>query len=75
MTDNVRVQHRLLEEVFGIERVHLVYGFSMGAQQAFHWGALFPDRVERATPGRYRHPLYDVLSVRCLRIFATIDAH
>jgi homoserine O-acetyltransferase/O-succinyltransferase len=47
MTDNVRVQQRLLAEVFGIERVALVYGFSMGAQQAFHWAALFPDRVER----------------------------
>ena len=47
MTDNVRVQQRLLHKVFGIERVKLVYGFSMGAQQAFHWGALFPDRVER----------------------------
>jgi homoserine O-acetyltransferase len=42
MTDNVRVQQRLLAEVFGIERVALVYGFSMGAQQAFHWAALFP---------------------------------
>jgi homoserine O-acetyltransferase len=41
------VQQRLLQEVFGIERLRLVYGFSMGAQQAFHWGALFPDRVER----------------------------
>ena len=30
MTDNVRVQQRLLAEVFGIERVKLVYGFSMG---------------------------------------------
>ena len=50
MTDNVRVQQRLLQEVFGIERVRLVYGFSMGAQQAFHWGALFPDRVERIAP-------------------------
>ena len=47
MTDNVRVQRRLLHEVLGIERVKLVYGFSMGAQQALHWGALFPDRVER----------------------------
>src|SRR5215469_11859564 len=46
-TDNVRVQQRLLAEVFGIERVALVYGFSMGAQQAFHWAALFPDRVEQ----------------------------
>jgi len=50
MTDNVRVQQRLLPEVFGIERVALVYGFSMGAQQAFHWAALFPDRVERIAP-------------------------
>jgi homoserine O-acetyltransferase len=41
------VQQRLLAEVFGIERVALVYGFSMGAQQAFHWAALFPDRVEQ----------------------------
>jgi len=47
MTDNVRVQQRLLQDVFGVERLKLVYGFSMGAQQAFHWGALFPDRVER----------------------------
>jgi homoserine O-acetyltransferase len=50
MTDNVRVQQRLLAEVFGIERVALVYGFSMGAQQAFHWAALFPDQVERIAP-------------------------
>ena len=50
MADNVQIQQRLLQEVFGIERVRLVYGFSMGAQQAFHWGALFPDRVERIVP-------------------------
>ena len=37
MTDNVRVQQRLLAEVFGVERVKLVYGFSMGGMQAFHW--------------------------------------
>jgi homoserine O-acetyltransferase len=36
--------------VFGVERICLVYGFSMGAQQALHWGALFPDRVERIAP-------------------------
>src|SRR5258707_5580421 len=50
MADNVRVQQRLLAEVFGVERVKLVYGFSMGAQQAFHWGALFPDRVDKIAP-------------------------
>jgi homoserine O-acetyltransferase len=48
MTDNVRAQHRLLTEVFGTERIAAAYGFSMGAGQAYHWAALFPDLVERA---------------------------
>ena len=42
MTDNVRVQQRLLAEVFGIERVRLVYGFSMGAQRRFTGARCFP---------------------------------
>ncbi len=41
--DNVACQHRLLTERFGIERVALVAGWSMGAIQAFQWGAQFPD--------------------------------
>ncbi len=48
--DNVRCQHRLVTERFGVERLALVTGFSMGAQQTFHWGALFPDMVERMLP-------------------------
>jgi len=46
--DNVLAQRRLLTEQFGIERLAAVYGFSMGAQQAYHWAALFPDAVARA---------------------------
>ena len=46
--DNVIAQERMLREVFGIERLAAVYGFSMGAQQAYHWAALFPGQVERA---------------------------
>ncbi len=46
--DNVQAQHRLLAEQFGIQRVHAVYGFSMGAQQAYHWAAAFPDQVDHA---------------------------
>lgn len=42
--DNLRAQIRLLEEVFGVERPALVYGWSMGAQQAYHWGVLEPQR-------------------------------
>jgi len=45
--DNVGQQRRLLREVFGVERVSMVYGWSMGAQQAYHWGALFGADVER----------------------------
>ncbi|WP_424949317.1 alpha/beta fold hydrolase [Deinococcus sp.] len=46
--DNVLAQERLLRELWGIEKVAAVYGFSMGAMQAYHWAALFPERVERA---------------------------
>ena len=48
--DNVQCQQRLVTEKFGIDRLALVAGHSMGAQQTFHWGALFPDRVERILP-------------------------
>ncbi|MBR0658435.1 alpha/beta fold hydrolase [Neoroseomonas oryzicola] len=43
--DNVGAQRRLLAEVFDVTRVHAVYGWSMGAQQAYHWAAAFPDAV------------------------------
>jgi len=45
--DNVGAQARLLREVWGIERLHAVYGWSMGAQQAYHWAAAFPEAVAR----------------------------
>jgi homoserine O-acetyltransferase/O-succinyltransferase len=48
--DNVRAQHRLVTEKFGIGRLPLVVGWSMGALQTFHWGAMFPDMVERIAP-------------------------
>ncbi len=48
--DNVRLQHRLVTERFGIERIRLVTGWSMGALQTFHWGCLYPDMVERIVP-------------------------
>ncbi len=45
--DNVRAQRRLLEEGFGVESPALIYGWSMGAQQAYHWGVLEPERSQR----------------------------
>jgi homoserine O-acetyltransferase len=41
--DNVACQHRLITERFGVKRIALVAGWSMGAIQAFQWGAQFPD--------------------------------
>lgn len=48
VADNVRAQHRLVTDLFGVEKLAAVYGFSMGAMQAYHWAALYPDMVERA---------------------------
>ncbi len=48
--DDVRAQHRLLTEKFGIERLELVVGWSMGAQQAFEWAVRYPAMVRRAAP-------------------------
>ena len=48
--DNVRAQHRLVTEKFGIERIKLVTGWSMGGLQTFHWGAMYPDMVECIAP-------------------------
>jgi homoserine O-acetyltransferase len=48
MADNVRAQHRLLTEHLGVTGVAASYGFSMGAGQAYHWAALFPELVQRA---------------------------
>jgi homoserine O-acetyltransferase/O-succinyltransferase len=48
--DNVVCQHRLLTEHLGIDRIRLVVGYSMGAQQAFQWGALYSDVVAAIAP-------------------------
>jgi len=45
LLDNARAQQRLLSERFGIEAVALALGWSLGAQQAYHHAALFPERV------------------------------
>ena len=46
--DAIAVQRRLLTEQFGIEKLALVYGWSMGGMQAYHWAACYPDMVVRA---------------------------
>jgi homoserine O-acetyltransferase len=46
--DAVAVQRRLVVEQFGISSIALVYGWSMGGMQAYHWAACQSDMVERA---------------------------
>jgi homoserine O-acetyltransferase len=66
--DNVAAQRRLLAEQFGIERVACVYGWSMGAQQAYHWAAAYPDAVERiiAVCGSARTAVHNQVFLRSL---------
>jgi homoserine O-acetyltransferase len=47
--DNVMAQHRLIDSL-GIKTIKLVVGWSMGAQQAYQWGCLFPEMVENIMP-------------------------
>lgn len=73
--DNIHAQRRLLSEVFGIERLAMVYGWSMGAQQALHWGAIFPDRVDRicAVCGSARTSVHNRVFLEGVRAALTGD--
>jgi homoserine O-acetyltransferase len=64
--DDVRAQHRLVTEMFGLERLELVLGWSMGAEQTYEWAVRFPDMVKRALPfaGTARTTAHDYLFVR-----------
>jgi homoserine O-acetyltransferase/O-succinyltransferase len=61
--DDVVAQERLLREHFGIDRLELVVGSGMGAQQAYEWMVRFPEKVRRAAPiaGTPRTAPYDHL--------------
>ncbi|MEH6941998.1 alpha/beta fold hydrolase [Bacillus sp. JJ722] len=48
--DNVRLQHQLVTKKFGITKITLVVGWSLGAVQTFQWGINYPDMVERIAP-------------------------
>jgi homoserine O-acetyltransferase len=51
-----------------VERLHCVYGWSMGAQQAYHWAAIFPEAVERiiAICGSARTAIHNQVFLRSL---------
>lgn len=66
--DDVRAQEQLLREKYGIEKLALVVGGSMGAQQTWEWAVRFPDKVLRAAPiaGTAQNTPHDFLFTRTL---------
>jgi homoserine acetyltransferase len=69
-------QHRLLTERLDIKRIKLVVGFSMGAQQAYQWAALYPDTVEAIAPicGSARTSPHNYLFLEGVKAALTADA-
>ncbi|MFT3977142.1 MAG: alpha/beta fold hydrolase [Sphingomonas bacterium] len=48
--DMVEAQHRLLTEHFGIRRMRLIMGTSMGCMHAFVWAETYPDYARALMP-------------------------
>ena len=48
--DNIACQQRLVSQVLGIDRIHLVTGWSMAGCQAYHWAVQYPDMVNAILP-------------------------
>ena len=73
--DDVRAQHRLLTQTFGLERMALVVGGSMGAQQTYEWAVRYPDMVRRAAPiaGTAKNTVHDFLFAQTLVEAITSD--
>ncbi|WP_338319820.1 alpha/beta fold hydrolase, partial [Bradyrhizobium ottawaense] len=73
--DAIAVQHRLLAERFGISKLALVYGWSMGGMQAYHWAALHPEMVERAAVvcGSARCAPYNYVFLESVKAALTAD--
>jgi homoserine O-acetyltransferase len=75
--DNVRVQRRMLQETFGIERIALACGWSMGGMQAYHWAALFPQAVDRLAVicGAAKTAPHNQVFLEGVKATLTADAH
>jgi homoserine O-acetyltransferase len=74
--DDVRAQHKLATEKFGLNNLALVVGGSMGAQQTYEWAVRYPDMVKRAAPiaGTAKNTIHDFLFTETLADAITIPA-
>ncbi|MPY60730.1 alpha/beta fold hydrolase [Streptomyces spongiae] len=74
--DQIEAQHKLVTEEFGIERIALVTGWSMGAGQTFQWAVSYPEMVERIAPfcGSPRTSLHNKVFLEGVKAALTADA-
>jgi len=74
--DNASAQRRFLAECFGVETLPLIFGWSMGAQQAYQWAIDYPDQVQRlcCVCGTSRTSPHNRLFCLSLRQALTADA-
>lgn len=75
ITDDVRAQYKLVTEHYGLERLELVLGGSMGAQQTYEWIVRYPDFVKRAAPiaGTAKNTEHDFIFTETLVEAITTD--
>ncbi len=75
ISDDVRAQHKLITEKFGIKSLALVLGGSMGAQQTYEWAVRYPDMVKRAAPiaGTAKNTEHDFMFTETLVEAITTD--
>jgi homoserine O-acetyltransferase len=73
--DNVRLQHALVTERLGVDRLRLVTGCSMGAAQTFEWATQFPSMIRAACPiaGSARTANYNKVFLLSLRRALELD--
>jgi homoserine O-acetyltransferase/O-succinyltransferase len=74
--DNVRAQHQLVTEHFGIERLVAVCGWSMGAGQTYQWAVSYPEMVPRILPfcGSARTSPHNKVFLEGVKAALTADA-
>ncbi len=48
--DMIDLQHRLVTEVLGINRLRAILGLSMGGMNAWQWAGLYPNAVDAIMP-------------------------
>ena len=74
--DQVRAQHALVTDHFGIEKLVAVTGWSMGAAQTFQWAVSYPEMVPKILPfcGSARTSEHNIVFLEAVKAAITADA-